>query len=236
MGPLSRRRNQLGWGSAEKRTLAIGVVAGAATAAAVAAEFARVWQRGRAPMPSETDNVLEAAEEAVSETFEVARVGYQQGSSSENAAFNLLVSFVTTFGATRMIASALRERPTFGPFRNMRVGRRHIHHFVPGIAIAFGSGAIAVVTRNENLEPKLAILFGFGMGLTLDESALLLELDDVYWTREGLLSVEITLAVTALLAALAIGARLMRRGEQIVLEPGSPTIADSGWAYTPSPG
>src|SRR5688500_11318070 len=112
MGPLSRRRQPLGWGSAEKRTLAIGVVAGAATAAAVAVEFARVWQRGRAPMPSETDDVLGAAEEAVSETLEVARAGYQEGSTSENAAFNLLLSFVSTFGVARIIASVLRERGT----------------------------------------------------------------------------------------------------------------------------
>jgi hypothetical protein len=106
-----------------------------------------------------------------------------------------------------------------GPFRNLRVGRRHIHHFVPGIVIAFGAGAAAILTRDEDLELKLAVPFGVGMGLTLDESALLLELDDVYWTREGLLSVQITLAVTALLASLALGLRFLRRGEQAVLPP-----------------
>ena len=56
--------------------------------------------------------------------------------------------------------------------------------------------------------------FGVGMGLTLDESALLLELEDVYWTREGLLSVQITLTVMAMLGALALGLRFLqaRRG------------------------
>ena len=58
------------------------------------------------------------------------------------------------------------------------------------------------------------------MGLTLDESALLLELEDVYWTREGLLSVQITLAVTALLASVALALRFLRRGEQAVLQSG----------------
>jgi hypothetical protein len=47
---------------------------------------------------------------------------------------------------------------------------------------------------------------------------LLLELEDVYWSREGLLSVQITLAVMALLGALALGLRFLRRGEQLVLE------------------
>jgi hypothetical protein len=57
------------------------------------------------------------------------------------------------------------------------------------------------------------------MGLTLDESALLLDLEDVYWSREGLLSVQITLAVMAMLGALALGLRFLWRGEQVVLEP-----------------
>ena len=65
---------------------------------------------------------------------------------------------------------------------NVIVGRRHIHHYVPGIVIAFAAGTAAILTRNERLEPILAIPFGVGMGLTLDESALLLELEDVYWT------------------------------------------------------
>jgi hypothetical protein len=108
-----------------------------------------------------------------------------------------------------------------GPFRSVRVGRRHIHHFVPGIVIAFASGTGAIVTRDEGIEPILAVPFGIGMGLTLDESALLLELDDVYWSREGILSVQITLAVTALLASIALGLRFLRRGEQAVLEPGA---------------
>ena len=112
-----------------------------------------------------------------------------------------------------------QPRLRVGPFRNLRVGRRHIHHFVPGIVIAFGAGAAAILTRDERIEPWLAVPFGVGMGLTLDESALLLELEDVYWSREGLLSVQITLAVMAILGALALALRFLWRGEQVVLEP-----------------
>jgi hypothetical protein len=195
-------------------------VAAAALAAVVAGEIGRVWRRGSAPLPSEAPSLLLAAEEAVAETAQVARAGYAEVSTRENATFNLLTSFVATFMSARAITYLLRQQPRVGPFRNLRVGRRHIHHFVPGIVIAFGAGAAAILTRDEDLEPKLAVPFGVGMGLTLDESALLLELDDVYWTREGLLSVQITLAVTALLASLALGLRFLRRGEQAVLEPG----------------
>ena len=45
------------------------------------------------------------------------------------------------------------------------------------------------------------------MGFTRSESALLLELEDVYWRREGLLGVQILLAVIAVLGALALGLR-----------------------------
>ena len=132
--------------------------------------------------------------------------------------FNLLTSFAATFLTVRSITYMLRGRRTVGPFRNVRLGRRHIHHFVPGIVIAFAAGAAAILTRDEDLEPWLALPFGVGMGLTLDESALLLELEDVYWSREGLLSVQITLAVMSLLGALALGLRVLRRGEEVVLE------------------
>ena len=197
----------------------LGALATGAVATVVVGEVWRVWQRGHAPLPQDTDRLLLAAEEAVAETAEVAFAGYREVSTRENSTFNMLTSFAATFIVVRTITYTLRGRPTVGPFRNVRVGRRHIHHFVPGIVIAFAAGAAAILTRDENLEPWLAVPFGVGMGLTLDESALLLELDDVYWSREGLLSVQITLAVMALLGALALGLRFLRRGEEVVLEP-----------------
>ena len=205
--------------AADRGTLILAGVAGTALAAVVAGELSRVWRRGSAPLPSEAPNLLLAAEEAVAETAQVARAGYREVSTRENAMFNLLSSFVTTFLAARAVTYRLRHRPSVGPFRSLRVGRRHIHHFVPGIVIAFAAGAGGLLTRDEDIEAQLAVPFGIGMGLTLDESALLLELDDVYWTREGLLSVQITLAVTALLASLALALRFLRRGEQAVLRP-----------------
>jgi len=203
--------------------VALAVAAAAATGAVVAAEYGRVWKRGSAPLPAEADDPLEAAAEAAAETAVVARVGYQQSSRRENSLFNLLASFVATFITARMIAFLLRGRARVGPFRNVQVGRRHIHHFVPGIVLAFASGGAAIVSRNTELDPWLALPFGAGMGLTLDESALLLELDDVYWSEEGILSVQITLAVTALLASMALAIRFLRRGEEAVLEGAPPT-------------
>ena len=114
----------------------------------------------------------------------MARAGYREVSTRENALFNLLSSFVATFIAARSITYTLR-RGSGGPFRNLRVGRRHIHHFVPGHRDRVQRGSAGILTRDEDLEPRLAVPFGVGMGLTLDESALLLELEDVYWSRRA---------------------------------------------------
>jgi hypothetical protein len=197
----------------------LGGGAAVAVGAVLVGEIGRVWRRGSAPLPKEAPNLLLAAEEAVAETAQVARVGYRQVSTRENAMFNMLSSFVTTFALARGITYQLRDRSRVGPFRSLRVGQRHIHHFVPGIVMAFGAGAGAILTRDENLEPLLAVPFGVGIGLTLDESALLLEFEDVYWSHEGLLSVQITLAVMALFSSVALALRFLRRGERIVLEP-----------------
>ena len=215
-----RRRRPLAPG---RGTVVLGALATVAVAAVVATEVRRVWRRGSAPALGDTDHPILAAEEAVAETARVARAGYREVSTRENSMFNLLTSFAATFILVRSVTYGLRRRRTMGPFRNVRLGRRHIHHFVPGIVVAFGSGAAAILTRDERLEPWLAVPFGIGMGLTLDESALLLDLEDVYWSREGLLSVQITLAVMAMLGALALGLRFLRRGEEVVLTPaGSP--------------
>jgi hypothetical protein len=216
---VRRRRRPLAPG---RGTLALGALATGAVAAVIVMEVRRVWRRGSAPALRDTDHPLLAAEEAVAEAARVARAGYREGSTRENSMFNLLTSFAATFILVRSITFALRGNPSFGPLRNVRVGRRHIHHFVPGIVIAFAAGAAGIVTRNEEIEPWLAVPFGVGMGLTLDESALLLELEDVYWNREGLISVQITLAVMAMLGALAIALRFLWRGEQVVLEPPTP--------------
>jgi hypothetical protein len=188
-------------------TLLLGALATGTLATVVAAEIRRARRRG--------------SDEALADAARVAREGYRDVPTRENSLFNLLTAFSTTFLLARTITYALRRRGTVGPFRNLRLGDRHIHHYVPGIVIAFASGSAAILTRSERLEPVLAVPFGVGMGLTLDESALLLELEDVYWAREGLLSVQITLTVVSMLGALALGLRFLRRGEEIVLVPGT---------------
>jgi hypothetical protein len=213
------RQKQAGWTPGQRRTAVLGGAAALTAAGAFFVELGRVWRRGSAPLPTEADSVVEAAVEAAVETTDVAIAGYHEAPSEENALFNLFLSFVISLVASRGIAYILRGRRRVGPFRNVRWGRRHIHHFVPGIVLCFIAGGAAVVTRNQDVEPRLALVFGTGMGMTMDEAALLLELDDVYWTEEGLLSVQIGAGLVALLGALAIGMRFLQRGERQVLPP-----------------
>jgi hypothetical protein len=213
-----RLRRRRGLAALERKTIALGVAAYSVTGAALLAEFGRVWRRGSAPLPRETGAVLDAAASAAGETVAVAVEGYRETPRRENALFNLLAAFSLSFSLARGITYLLRRRTRVGPFRNVRIGSHHIHHFVPGILLAFGSGAAAILTDNQQIEPRLALAFGTGMGLTLDESALLLELDDVYWSQEGILSVQIALAAMSLMSATALGLRFLRRGEAVVLE------------------
>jgi len=191
----------------------------ASTGGVIGAEILRVWRRGSAPLPSEADDVLAAAGEATRQTVEVAVQGIRDTPLRENALLALLLSFNSSWWLVRLSTHTIRRRGTFGPFRDARIGRTHIHHFVPGIALLLMAGSASIISRDERWDPFLAVPFGMGAALTLDESALLLRLDDVYWSEEGILSVQITLATISLISAMALGTRILRRGERSVLPP-----------------
>jgi len=211
------------------KTHALGATAVGLTATVVGLEYWQVWRRGSAPLPAKAENVLEAGAEAARETVEVAVTGYKLASPREHALLNLLISYATTAAIVRASTWSIRARGSFGPFRNRKVGGRHIHHFIPGIVLAFLAGGASIVTRDEDLDRYFAIPFGVGAALTLDEAALLVELDDVYWSDEGVLSVQVTLGTMAGLGALALARRAMRRGEDEVLSLGpSLPSADDG--------
>ncbi|MET7850918.1 hypothetical protein AB0D78_00395 [Streptomyces avermitilis] len=113
-----------------------------------------------------------------------------------------LASFVLTFVITRVITRLIRAGR--GPFGNVKAGGLHIHHVVPGVVLIVIGGFGAVASQRHGFgSAAFAVVFGIGAGLVLDEFALLLHLDDVYWTEEGRKSVEVV-AVTAALVGLAL--------------------------------
>jgi hypothetical protein len=160
------------------------------------------------------EGTLETAGQATQDAVAVLVEGYEASSRTEKVLFNMLTGFVSAFALVRLSTSGIRRG--WWPFRNVRLAGRHIHHFVPGILIAFGSGAVALLTQSQKLETTLAFPFGAGIGLTFDEAALLLDLRDVYWTREGILSVQVSFGLAATLGGTILALRMLRRGEERV--------------------
>ena len=203
----------------KRGTFALGAGALGLTGAVLGGELVRIWRRGSAPRPGESASLFDVGVGLARETAAVAIAGYEGGTRREHALLNLLGSYMLSAGTVRLSTHVIRRRGTWGPFRNLRVGDSHVHHFVPGIVLAFLTGGASIVMRDERLAPFLAIPFGAGVALTLDESALLLRLDDVYWTEEGIVSVHITLSALGVLAGAALILKLLRRGEEQVFEP-----------------
>jgi hypothetical protein len=211
---LSRRaraRTRFRWARSERATLGLAAVALGGAGAVVAGQFGRMLRRRSHQAPA-GEGLVEAAPAAALDTVSVAVSGYEAAARSETVLFNLLAGFLGSFALVRLSTWGIRDG--WGPFRNFRVGGRHIHHFVPGILIAFGSGTAALLTDDSDLEQRLAVPMGAGMGLTFDEAALLLDLRDVYWTRKGLLSIQLSLGATAILSIAILTGRMLRRGER----------------------
>ncbi|MEV6808345.1 hypothetical protein [Streptomyces sp. NPDC051129] len=115
-----------------------------------------------------------------------------------------LAAFVLTFAATRAVTRLIRAGK--GPFGNVRAGGLHIHHVVPGVVLTVVGGFGAVASDRHGAGGAVsAVLFGMGAGLVLDEFALLLHLDDVYWSAEGRKSVEVVVLTAALVGLLLAG-------------------------------
>ena len=114
------------------------------------------------------------------------------------------VSFVVTFVSTRAITRLIRDGR--GPFRNITAGGTHIHHSVPGIILLM-IGAFTAVGGPGTMGwlSFSAVAVGIGTSLVLDEFALILHLQDVYWSGEGQLSVEAVSLVAACLGLALVG-------------------------------
>jgi hypothetical protein len=116
------------------------------------------------------------------------------------------VAFFLGFGAARTVTHMIRAE--IPPFHNMSVGGRHLHHMVFGIGGLLGIGYLWLLLvgtdhhRGRGTSRLTAGLFGLASALTLDEFALWLNLQDVYWAKQGRSSVD---AVAAFGGLLSIG-------------------------------
>jgi hypothetical protein len=119
--------------------------------------------------------------------------------------FLFFVSFLVTFGFIRTSAHMIRAQVSWWP-GNVKVGGTHIHHLVWGILLLLINGYVGVAIHpGDPWRDIVAVLFGVGTGLTLDEFALWLYLDDVYWSEEGRSSVDAVVFAAIIGGAIIVG-------------------------------
>lgn len=132
---------------------------------------------------------------------------------AERAALLSWLGFTGAFGTARAITHSIKGGD--GPFRNVSTGGIHLHHYLWGIGMLAGVGAVAVHGEDKlRRHPGVALSYGVGLALIVDEFALLVDLEDVYWSKQGRLSVEAGVGTIAaggtVFAALPMLQRLVR--------------------------
>ena len=124
------------------------------------------------------------------------------------SALRMLIAFIVTFGLIRLLTFAIHNN--LGPFHDIVIGGGaggtvHLHHYMWGLALLAVCGFLALSLDAARWHPMLAIPFGIGLALVLDEFALLLQLKDVYWSPAGLISLNLGVLVAAGLLAYFLG-------------------------------
>jgi len=134
--------------------------------------------------------------------------------------FLVLVGFLVSFGFIR-VSARLSRSPRFEwwPGSVVSDGGVHLHHLVWGICLMLGGGAFgfAFFGASPGLE-ICAVVFGVGAGFTLDEFALWVYLDDVYWTEEGRSSIDAAMLAATTMVLVLLGARPFEVGTDTVTE------------------
>ena len=146
----------------------------------------------------------------------VRRAYREELSPGQRSALLSWLAFAGTFAGLRALTYSIRAGK--GPFGNISVGGEHLHHYMWGIGLLSGVGAVAVRGDDrQRRHPAVAVSYGTGLALIVDEFALLLDLKDVYWARQGRISIDIGVGSIALagcyFAALPVLRRLQRGRE-----------------------
>jgi hypothetical protein len=118
--------------------------------------------------------------------------------------FLCAVAFLVTFLVTRKIVRSIKAGS--GSLKDNVVGGVHIHHAVPGIVLMVVGGLTALAAQAIGWRSLAGVAFGIGLALVLDEFALILHLDDVYWSEQGRTSVDAVLLVGGVLVLVLLGA------------------------------
>lgn len=124
-------------------------------------------------------------------------------------AFLILIAFLLSFGFIRTSAHMIKAQVSWWPGNVETKSGTHIHHLVWGILLMMAFGYLGIaIAEGSPWEEIAAILFGIGMGLTLDEFALWLNLQDVYWSQKGRQSIDAVIVAATLIVITLLGLTL----------------------------
>lgn len=120
--------------------------------------------------------------------------------------FLISLAFLLTFVIVRIITHTIRRyQQSVMPSGGIQIGSLHIHHLVWGILLLLLTGYLALGFDPARWRNRLAICYGIGVALTLDEFALWLNLEDVYWARQGRESIDAGIIAGAVFALATLG-------------------------------
>jgi len=120
--------------------------------------------------------------------------------------FLVLLAFACSFGFIRTSAHMIRAQVWWWPGNVETKGGTHVHHLVWGILLLLVMGYLGLTADVPSPWYELICIgFGIGMGLTMDEFALWLNLEDVYWKEKGRESIDAVVVTTALLVIALLG-------------------------------
>lgn len=152
--------------------------------------------------------------------------------SGRSAALWMLLGFLVAYTVTRAITLRIRARSERSPapvdddgsgglIGDIHIGGVHVHHQVWGILLVLLTGLLEFrYSPGSPWQEVLAALFGVGAALALDEFALWLHLEDVYWTQEGRKSID------AVMIAVVVGIALLVGSAPLGLDS---STSDLGW-------
>lgn len=123
--------------------------------------------------------------------------------------FLVLLGLLGSFGFIRMSTRLMRSpRVPWWPGSVETAGGLHIHHLVFGIVMMMLAGSISFAGfATSPIYEICALVFGIGMGLTIDEFALWVYLDDVYWKDQGRASVDAAVIAVCFMGLVLLGVR-----------------------------
>ncbi len=130
--------------------------------------------------------------------------------------FLVLVGFILSFAFIRMSTRLMRSpKVPWWPGSVSTGSGVHVHHLVFGIVTMMVAGTLGFVAFGHSPWGELcAFAFGVGIGLTIDEFALWVYLDDVYWAEEGRSSIDATVIAAAMMGLIVIGINPFELGDE----------------------